>query len=596
MFLLPQQESFACSLQCGRLVYFLAPVPMQAYTMPSYSSRSEVRLPRFTFLVLLLIGLMPLAVGCGSGDKTGKDSPAEADATSAAREALEKSRLCAENFDKIYQVLRPKPENADTELQSAQDILNQWLMSCAEWTDYKIDPNNPLFAREFDAAVIESLNQHSASQLDVLYVRDQLLLRATVEHEARNLPTDADKARSLFHYVCRNITRDDRLINRLLLVPQLVDEETLKLASPETIPRSLQDVSLAGRGTTNDRIWLLAGLLHQLNMPTLLVETEGDAAAEFRQLVLVPLDQEVLVFSPGLGLEFRPAEGNWKQAQLKEDFSQVFNILAETEQADQDLLAPLKSADWSKAKTFLPYNILVASPRMQILQFEAVGDYACELFEPAAAIDGEESTEDQYEALFGEIFADFEPAYWPYPRAMYERVVNSDATGDRLRSLYMATLFKEVQSLRSSENQNEERVFTSSLEKRMLMARVDQLTGQLSSAISTFVKLRLQQGVAGEGDIVALENLMRYLQAEDALYWSGVAQFENGDFRTAGNTLKNYLDRYTEGRWVQPARELLAESLAEQDRMDEAKAALKLDQWTGPARLRQLKRLETWQQ
>ena len=144
--------------------------------------------------------------------------------------------------------------------------------------------------------------------------------------------------------------------------------------------------------------------------------------------------------------------------------------------------------------------------------------------------------------------------------AMYERVVNSDATGDRLRSLYMATLFKEVQSLRSSENQNEERVFTSSLEKRMLMARVDQLTGQLSSAISTFVKLRLQQGVAGEGDIVALENLMRYLQAEDALYWSGVAQFENGDFRTAGNTLKNYLDRYTEGRWVQPARELLAES------------------------------------
>ncbi|MBR9801612.1 tetratricopeptide repeat protein, partial [bacterium] len=115
-------------------------------------------------------------------------------------------------------------------------------------------------------------------------------------------------------------------------------------------------------------------------------------------------------------------------------------------------------------------------------------------------------------------------------------------------------------------------------------------------AISKFVKLRLQQGVAGEGDIVALENLMRYLQAEDALYWSGVAQFENGDFRTAGNTLKNYLDRYTEGRWVQPARELLAESLAEQDRMDEAKAALKLDQWTGPARLRQLKRLETWQQ
>jgi len=570
---------------------------MQFHTMPLLSSRSAIRWARFTVCCLLLTGLVPVAAGCGGSGGGAKEAQnEESEATSSAREALEKSRLCADNFDKIYQVLRPTPENADTELQSAQDILNQWLMSCAEWTDYSVDPNDPIFAQQFDAETIESLNQHSASQYDILYVRDQLLLRAIVEHEAQNLPTDEEKARKLFDYVCRNVSRDDRLINRLLLVPQLIDEATMQQASAETIPRSLQDIALAGRGTVNDRAWMLAGLLQQLNIPALLLEGDQDVDPRLKQLLLVPLQDQILVFSPGLGMEFRPEGGTWSLQELKEDFAQVFNILPEAEQADQELLQPLKSQDWRKAKCYLPYNILAASPRTQILQYEFVGDYVCELFQPAASIDDEPSMAERYQNVFGGLFDDFQPGYWAYPRAMYERIVNSDSNSERLRNLYMATLFKEVQSLRSSENQNEERVFTSTLEKRMLMARVDQLTGELSSAISTYVKLRLQQGVGGQGDVVALENLMRYLQAEDALYWSAVAQFENGDYRTAGNTMKNYLDRYTEGRWKSSARELFALALAEQGRMEEAQVAISLEDWSGPSRLRLLKRMQDWQE
>ncbi|MCA8985282.1 MAG: tetratricopeptide repeat protein [Planctomycetaceae bacterium] len=545
----------------------------------------RLKLPSRWLPPLLLACCLLILAGC-NGSSRPEPNQDKTEQVSA-REALAKKRLCSDNFLKIYQVLRPSPANVDAELQSAQDLLNQWLLSCAEWSGREISPDAPEFQGHFDAEEISDLNQRAASQLDILFLRDQLLVRSLVEHVLQDVPTDAAKVRRVFEFVCRNVAHDEKLIHPLLLDPQTRD--TL---GPHSIPRSLQDICLTGRGTPEDRTWLLAAFLQQLNLKTLLIEapaSEPAVDARYRYLAVVPLDDSILIFSPGLGVEFRPAAEQWTPARLAGGWEEVFQGWPGNDPAALELLAPLLSQDWAKGRVLLPYSILQTSPRMAAMQLELVGDTVCEVSLPLSGEGGQPGLVDGLRAAVRDFLPDFRPVFWEYPQVTYSRLVAKEPQAERLRQLAMATLFKEVVSVRSSEDQKEQRVFTQNLEKRMLMARLDHLTGNHEEAISTYIKLRLQQGMAGDGPEIALENLLRYLQAENAHYWSALAQFENGDYRSAGDTLQNYLARYPEGNWVAPGRELWARALMNQGKREQAMQLLESDKAQGPERFWQLK-------
>lgn len=538
---------------------------------------------RLPLVLGLLVGLWGSLAGCQKQSTSPSANDEEARRASA-REALERKRLCSDNFLKITQVLQPEPENVDAELQSVQDLLNQWFYSCAEWQGAELPTGQPEWENLSDSLFSKfQLAQQTASLFDVLYLRDQLLMRAILENQLQDVPDDATKIRRLFSYVCRNIAFDEKLIS-----PQLMPPEQRAALNAGSIPRGLQDICLIGRGTAADRAWVFASLMQQLGQPLLLLEapaTEPPTPERWRLLLLVPVEESLLVFHPGSGLELRPTEGNWPTTEAAGIWEKLDEALPTDLPEAETLLAPLRQQEWSQARWLLPYSVMSISPRMRAIQLELTGDMACEVYVPLRSESEQSGLQEQLQGSLPAAWSEFQPQYWEYPQQMYVGVVERNRESETLRRLALATLMKEVVSVRSSEDQEERRVLKSTLEKRLLMGRLDQLIGDHADAISTYMKIRLQQGVEGEGAEIALENLMRFLQAENAHYWSALAQYERGEFRSASDTLKNYLNRYDQGNWTEPGRELLIRSYVAMGKPEPALELLKKHPPSGPDQL-----------
>ncbi|MCG6157888.1 tetratricopeptide repeat protein [Rubinisphaera margarita] len=512
---------------------------------------------RWSFPVVMMLAVL----GCQNQDENPKSQTEEKTGSSQARENLERRRICKANLDKVYQILRPSAENMDSEPTSALVILNQWFGSCAEMPDGQLDVSAPAFASLNDEEALGSLNNPSASIADIHYLRDQLLMRQMVTEVVKFSPTDVEKVRAVMEYVRRNLPIDELLIDGRLATAGLLPQETLDQLNPFSIPRALQDVALAGRGLPYDRIWMAASMLRQLNIESLLLTHDADLTLrpEVPALLLIPLESQLVVFCPQLGIEIRP-EGDaeaWELATFNADLKNLFAGLDQVTWPEDSPITRMKNADWTTAKVMLPVAPISASPRMEALQLDFVGDMACNLHQ-SAAIHGD----DGLKKSLGSIIGDREIEYWPYPHRMYTGLLDPTDEEARLRQLTVATLLKEVQSIRASQDQNEQTSYRVSMERKMLKARVEQLIARDVEALQTYMRIRLQFRVPGQGAQVELENLMRFLQAEDAHYWSAVAQFETEQYRSAGDTLQNYLERYQQGHWVQSARMLWAEAEA----------------------------------
>jgi len=505
--------------------------------------------------------MMLAILGCQNQSETPKSQTEEKTGSSQARENLERRRICKANLDKVYQILRPSAENMDSEPTSALVILNQWFGNCAEMPEEKLDVSTPAFASLGDPQSLASLNNSSASIADIHYLRDQLLMRQMVTELVQYSPTDLEKVRAVMAYVRRNLPVDELLIDTRLASAGLIPQETLDQLNPFSIPRVLQDVALAGRGLPYDRIWMTAALLRQLNIESLLLSHDADLTLrpEIPALLLIPLESQVVIFCPQLGIEILP-EGDaaaWDLGTLTPELKNLFAGLDDVSWPEDSPITRMKNADWTKAKVQLPLAPISASPRMEALQIDFVGDMACNLHQ-AEAVRGEDGLKKSLAAVIG----DRQLEYWPYPHRMYRGLLDPTEEESRLRQLTVATLLKEVQSIRASQDQNEKTSYRVSMERKMLKARVEQLIARDVEALQTYMRIRLQFRVPGQGAQVEHENLMRFLQAEDAHYWSAVAQFETEQYRSASDTLQNYLERYQQGHWVNSARMLWAEAEA----------------------------------
>ena len=296
--------------------------------------------------MLICFSLLFVIIGCSPEKEI---APQDEQDKSSARAQLVKKRQCSKNFANVHQILRPTPENMDTELQSALSLLNQWYSSCAEWSDYTVSSQEPAILAVLDSEEISHLNQPTASLLEILYLRDQLLMREVMQHVADGVPTDIEKIRNLFDYIQRNITYDPLLIDSNLFsflqanYPDSVPKEEFSKLS---IPRTLQDVVLSGRGSGQDLTWLFASLIRQLNIDAIMVSpTSQETDIKVPALILVPTGKEILVFCPAAGLEFRPKDSSkrsgWSVDDLAKDFSQIFATVSIDPAQNQNVLSAM---------------------------------------------------------------------------------------------------------------------------------------------------------------------------------------------------------------------------------------------------------------
>ncbi len=554
--------------------------------------------------VVFCFGLLLCFAGCRPGEKGETSSPE--DEQSSARAELVRKRRCSEDFEAIYKILRPSKKTMNTELQSALSLLNQWLESCAVFSGQKLTSESPALQGVLTDKQIEHLNDPAATMLDALYLRDQLLMREMMEQIVKGAPTDVEKVRKLFAFTQRNITRDPLLIDPRLYryfqtnFPEQVPQEELSKAS---VPRSLLDIALAGRGSDEDLSWVFVSLIRQLNLDAIMVSPgqNGEAANQpLPPLILVPIMKEVLVFCPAAGLEFTPSaaadKSTWSAEELAQNFSQVFDAISAEISGEPTVVDSLKKSDWKQATVMLPYCLLRISPRSEAMQMELAGKMACEVFSDLQTRDDIPGLLERTSGLTGRLFPGRTVRFWKYPYEMYESVAGASESADQLRQLYLATINKTVQSIRTSVDQRDNRTIRKTQVRRMLLSRIDQLSGNESEAISAYMRLQLQRGVQGAdaSSEVQKENLLRALQSEDARYWSALCQFEKGDYRAAGNTLINYLKRYPEGRWQQSALELLAEAQARQKEFSSAVEVFGQVKLPRPRRARQLLKLNRW--
>ncbi|HBN78905.1 MAG TPA: hypothetical protein DD473_24450 [Planctomycetaceae bacterium] len=552
--------------------------------------------------LLLTAGL--ISAGCNGGNSSEdleKKEGKKVDAISA-RENLEKRRICKANLDKVYQILQPSAENINSELQAAVVILNQWFGSCADLSKTQRDVAHPLFMPQTEPEFIANLNSDSVSLGDVLYLRDQLLMRKVVEHVVQDSPTDLEKIRAIYEYTCRNITLDQQLIDPRLTAAGLITQERLSQLDPTTIPRTLQDVVLAGRGLPQDRIWVFATLLEQLNFDSLVMmpPESADAKASSPAILFVLIDDQLLAFCPELAIEFQAnaedANQLWAASALAKDFNSLFNTFPGVTFPEGSPIQQMQAVDWKTADVFLPYAMLSTSRRMEALQIEFAGEMACTIYQPLEGDDangvglGERVT-----SRLKPILEERKLTFWSYPHKMYQQSLLASEEALTLRELSHATLMKEVRSVRANEDQNEEKTYKVSMERQMLKARLQQLLGNETEALRTYIRIRLQFSVTGTGAAVQFENLMRFLQAEDAQYWSAISQYESQGYRAAADTLQNYVARYPNGRWANSARQLQAEALAKNDKPAEAVEILKQSEFPASMNVRKTIDLQNWQ-
>ncbi len=556
--------------------------------------------------LLLFFSLSLYVTGCHSGDDG--DSQTSEDEKSSARAELVRKRRCSEDFESVYQILRPSKKTMNTELRSALSLLNQWFESCAEFSGQKLSADEPALRDVLSAGQLDHLNDSIAGMLDILYLRDQLLMRAMLEQVVKGAPTDVEKVRKIFAYTQRNITRDPLLIDPRLYhylqtnFPQSVPQKELSNVS---IPRTLLDIMLAGRGSDEDLSWAFVSFIRQLNIDAIMVspvQSEQAATKTLPPLVLVPIGKEILVFCPAAGLEFTSSvtadKPSWNIDNLTKDFGQLFNSISSEVSEKQTILELFKKTDWKQAVVTLPYSPLRVSPRAEALQMELAGNMTCEVFNHLRTQNDEPGLIERTSGLTDKLFPDRKIRLWKYPFEMYEGVVIASQETSRLRDLYLATINKTVQSIRTSVDQKENRTIKKTQVKRMQLSRIDQLLGNENEAISAYMRLQLQRGIAGGNASLEVqkENLLRALQSEDARYWSALCQFEKNDFRAAGNSIINYLKRYPEGRWQLSALELLADSQARQNEFSSAIEVFSQIEIPAPRRARQLLKLKRWKQ
>lgn len=219
----------------------------------------------------LVIGLFTLT-GCRKGSSTG----ATDGGNSLSATGQELLGLAVEE-------MQPLRLGIDTEPSGPANLLNQWRLAQLE-TEKKERFGDPLpeeSQKLLETALSsEALNRAARDNFDPFdseHIRTCLLLKSIVDHAARGLDGEMNRASALFDYVVRNID----------LVPE---DKALQL--------SLYEVLIFGEGTAADRAWVFAELLRQIKQDAVIVKFSHSQTSPAPWFVGAVVEGELRLFDP----------------------------------------------------------------------------------------------------------------------------------------------------------------------------------------------------------------------------------------------------------------------------------------------------------
>ena len=561
---------------------------------------------RISFGLVVVTGALvvfALAHGC-SGRPSDRKQGQKGDKTAVDQ--------CDIILNNVFTAVQPERLGITSESETAVDNLNEWAAKCVK--DAKIETSADAQRVLSNLLANELLERVIATRFvsrDALHLRDALWYKKTIEFATGSADNDLDRIVHLFYYVVRNVA--------------LVDVQD------DSVPLSPFDICMMGKGTAEDRAWLFAELLRQLYLDAVILRPKfsrdaGESHRNKQWLIGVLLDDAVYLFDPRIGLPI-PIDSEKPTTPLPERPATLQQVVSDDEflrrlDTDKNRPYPLRAADLQNCHVELIGNSSYWAPRMWQLQLSLSGERSIVIFDSLA---DNQLHKKGLLTRVAETGAGYwsrdDISVWPYPEVQLEGFQNlDDGQKQRLaeqQSAFTAPIALEIDPdtlLPPAIDPKTGQPKFDYPRKRHQKARISQLCGDFKSAIISYISIRLWKGLppmripkdvitesrkeqargrpdqtvdlAASDEFLPLPEGMRpFLSrmlpadirkihrkaAEDALFWSGACQIEQGNAKAASRTMYNYYwerYRYPNGAWTTQARYLRAISLAKTGQYD----------------------------
>ena len=520
----------------------------------------------FCLLTLSLVCMVP--VGCDGS------SPASSaiDTSTKAKESV--ADECRRKLNSVISRLRPKSMATQARRETIAGSLNSWMSSCVREDDRSLklsEANGGLLSPAVNRAA--SLGRFSES--DVNYIRDCLLLSQLTESlwkqaddgSDSQVSSDLDRVRQIFRHVIRNVSQ--------------------LRAGESRIPLGLYEVLLTGRGSVDDRIWILAEALRQRQIDSMVLKaaTPGDPAATSLidaadTLFVIVIQDKAFLFDPVRGTAVPQAD----------DKSVIVTVPAEI-----SLIA--ENDRWKSATPYVVANPAAFAPRMFLLQQRMEAQDAATLYEElaggtteirpliqrlstviggtwpvehykvwdvpeqkiAAAAALNEQQKEEYTLLLRPLDSPFERESISVGDALDDPGVNFEELKEEER-MQRRIMALEERWARVGASSDE---LFGKPSKRLLLTRVAQVCGSsdvgmiqdLQQIRQASMQKQIEVEMPIDGKQVArmsleLPEMIRTVQQSalaDTLYWTSMLQLSRNDVGAAISTLRNYRIQYPDG-------------------------------------------------
>ena len=494
------------------------------------------------------------------------------DTSNQAKESV--ADECRRKLNSVISRMQPESMAMQSRKESITSGLNSWMSSCVSEEDRKLTLSEAN-ASMLTASIQRAAGQRRFTESDVNYIRDCLLLsqlteslwKQADEESGGQVSSDLDRVQRLFQHVIRNVS------------PLQVDETRL--------PLGMYEVMLTGRGSAEDRIWILVEALRQRQIDSVLLKasTPGDPMATSIKdaadlLLLVIIGEKALLFDP-VRCTAVPKDG---------DLSIVV-----TDPADITLIA--ETERWKTATPFVVANPSAFAPRMFLLQQRMEAQDAATMYEElaggtseirplvqrlsavlgatwpagtfkvwdmpeqqiAAAAALNEQQKEEYTLLMRPLDSPFERESISVGDALDDPGINQEELTDEQR-LQRRILALEERWSRVGASSDE---LFGKPSKRLLQTRVRQISGIMNidmiqdlqqirqASMQTVIEVEVPvDGKRVSRTAIPLPDMIRTVQQSalgDTLYWTSMLQLSRNDVGTAISTLRNYRIQYPDG-------------------------------------------------
>ena len=492
----------------------------------------------------LLIGGGALGILCLFGLST--CSPP----TDTAREAVavDDEQRCEDLVQNAFNIVQPERLHISSDPSTAASVLNDWLMNCK---DAKVEGTPEL--SDFAKAHLSEEEQKDVAQprfteQDPTHMRDCILAREMGEFAGAGATSTLDRVVKVFDYVVRNVA----------LVPP-----------DQALPGNLYSLVLFGSGTAADRAWLFSDILKQQRIDSVVIRSKAEGLGD-RLLVAALVDGQAYLFDPELGLPI-PSQDDPGTGVLVERPATLAEV-----RGNAELLRkldtpghpyPLNSDALKDVSVELIVHSAYLVPRMEKLQEQAAGDNAAILFE--GLDDG--SAGPGLVARVAQAGQDLWPreniTVWDHPDATMEASIR--VTGEAAQRLVDRRNTFQAPLLFNVDQQSQQIVYQPS-KSGQRKTRTSQILGRFDGVIASYQMMRAEAQIPQEVPVDPQLRRINSEAAEDAVFWIGVCQLEQGNDRAAGTTFDEYTNSYPNGRWVEQAYLLRAQSVARRGEFEAA--------------------------